>query len=140
MIFDILEAKLADAGLGNPGESLFRNFMPAEINRGILIRLPLTGIPIDPYIEGWHKGNMQVIVRHVDPVDGIALSNDVIKALLVEKPEFYPASEERGPAQISLFFPVHLPIQFPLLEGNAFEWSLNFRTAFAFNPSWRSNA
>jgi len=137
MIFDILEQKIVDAGLGVRGQSLFRNFMPADCKVGVLIRPPLQGVPIDPFIEGWHKSPIQAIVRHFDPVDGLTLANNVSKTLFVEKPEFYEASEERGRAQISQFYPTALPIQFPLLEGNGIEWSVNFFAAFAFEPNWR---
>lgn len=137
MIYDILEQKIITAGLAVAGESLFRDFMPAECSQGVLIRSPLTGVPIDPHIEGWHKVNMQVIIRHPDPVAGVTLANDVIRCLVVEKPETYPASPERGPAHISMFYPRQLPIQFPLLEGNAIEWSINFFAAFGFKPSWK---
>ncbi|SCW95652.1 minor capsid protein [Ancylobacter rudongensis] len=137
MIFDILEHKIAAAGLGVPGESLFRGTMPAECTVGVLFRMPLEGIPVDPHIVGWHKPRLQVIVRHTDPVQGEALANKVIKTLLVEHPEDHPATAERGRARITVFYPAQLPIQFPMLEGNAIEWSLNFRTAFSVEPAWK---
>lgn len=136
MIYDILEKKLADAGLV-PGVSLFRNDMPGECTEGVMIKAPLTGIDIDPHIEGWHKTRLQVITRHTDPVAGDLLANKVCKVLLVEKTESYEASEERGRAHITLFYPEGLPIRFPRLEGNAIEWSQHFHAAFGFEPSWR---
>jgi hypothetical protein len=138
MIYDILEKKLTDSGLVVAGESLFRNLMPAECKVGVMIRTPLSGIAIDPFIEGWHKTQMQVIVRHTDPVEGAAMAAGVIKTLLVETPEFYEASEERGPAHINVFYPGTLPIQYPRLEGNGLEFSMHFNAAFGFKPNWRS--
>lgn len=138
MIFDILEKKLVDAGLVVAGESLFRNQMPGECQIGVLIRPPLTGINIDPFIEGWHKTDIQVITRHIDPVDGEALANAVSRVLLVEKPEFYEANAERGEAQISIFYPKTLPIQFPRLEGNGLEISQHFTAAFGVKPAFRA--
>lgn len=138
MIYDILEKKLIDAGLAVPGKSLFRNTMPHDVTIGVMIRVPLTGVTIDPHIEGWHKTQMQVICRHIDPVDGAKFSADVCKALIVESPEVYEANEERGQAHLSLFYPATLPIQYPRLEGNGLEFSQHFNAAFGFKPNWRS--
>lgn len=138
MIYDILEKKLADRGLVIPGDSLFRHFMPADCEIGVMIRTPLTGIRIDPFIEGWHKTELQVITRHVDPVEGDRMANEVSRILLVESPEIYEASEERGPAHLNLFYPVTLPIQYPRLEGNGLEFSQHFKAAFGFKPAFRS--
>lgn len=137
MIFEILENKLVDAGLGVKGVSLFRNFMPADCQIGVLFRTPLTGVDIDPYIEGWHKDRMQAIVRHVDPVLGEDMAHEVIKTLLVNTPEIYPETPEYPETHISLFFPMAEPIQFPLLEGNCIEWSLNFKMAYGHKPRWK---
>jgi len=136
MIHDIIEKKIADAGLAVIGESLFRNFMPAEVNVGVMTRDPLQGVNVDPFIFGWYKPDLQLIVRHTDPVIGRQLCDKVIKALLVTSLEQHPATEEHGPAHINLFYPRQEPIQFPRLEGNGIEWSLNFRTAFGVVPGW----
>jgi hypothetical protein len=137
VIYDILEKKLADSGLVTPGQSLFRGFMPGDCQIGVMIRAPLSGIEIDPFIEGWHKTHLQVITRHTDPVEGDKMANEVSRILFVEKPEFYEASAERGPAHINLFYPISLPIQYPRLEGNSLEFSQHFQAAFGFKPAWR---
>ncbi|MGV1754832.1 minor capsid protein [Agrobacterium sp. CG674] len=137
MIFDILGKKLAAAGLVTTGESLFFNDMPGECVVGVMMRTPLQGIDIDPFIEGWHKTPLQIITRHTDPVDGEALANAVCKALIVESPERYEATDERGPAHINVFYPQTYPIRFPRLEGNGLEWSQHFTTAFGIVPAWK---
>lgn len=136
MVFDILEKKLTDAGLVEPGVSLFRNIMPAHCLIGVLIRTPLTGVPIDPHIVGWSKSRIQVIVRHVDPVLGVELSRDVIKTLVVQGLEKHPATAEHAETHINVFYPEADPIQFPLLEGNGIEWSINFRMVYGQKPAW----
>lgn len=135
MIFDILEKKISDAGLGVEGETLFRAFMPAETTIGVMSRVPLEGIPVDPFMPGRHKGRMQIITRHTDPVLGAELANKVSKVLTVWSPEHYEPSSERGSATISLFIPLTLPIQFPRLEGDGIEWSQHFNVVFAFDEA-----
>lgn len=134
MIFDILESKIEAADLGRPGETLFRSFMPAEVKIAIMTRVPLDGIPFDPYMPGRYVGRIQVITRHTDPVEGGLLAASIQKVLTVWGPETYPANEERGEAMISLFIPETLPIQFPRLDGDGLEWSQHFKTAFTFDP------
>lgn len=137
MIFDILGKKLVTAGLVIAGESLFYNDMPGECARGVMLRSPLQGIAVDPFIEGWHKAELQIITRHTDPVEGEALANEVCKALIVEGPEYYEATAERGPVHINVFYPQTYPIRFPRLEGNGLEFSQHFKAAFGIVPPWK---
>ena len=132
MIFDILEQKLVNAGLGVAGVSLFRNYMPPECSVGLMFRAPLIGIKINPHITGWYRTELQLITRHTDPVLGNLLALDAARILKVESLEIYPLSAERGRAQITLFYAETLPIQFPRLEGNGYEWSQHFCAAFGF--------
>ncbi len=133
MIFDILEKKIVDAGLAEAGVSLFRSFMPAETPVGVFCRVPLEGIPVDPYIPDRYKGRIQVITRHTDPMLGWQLATSLGKVLRVDSPEEHPATTEHGKALISLFIPETLPIQFPRLDGDGIEWSQHFKTVFAFD-------
>lgn len=132
MIYDILEEKLQRSFLLVPGESLFRNYMPPEVTIGAMTKVPLQGIELDDCIENYYRGDMQVITRHINPVDGEKLANDIARVLRVNAPEFHDPSIERGRAEIKLFRPRTLPIRFPRLEGNGFEWSQTFQTIFAF--------
>lgn len=143
MIFDVLEAKLVGADLAQIGSNfgvvsdkpnLFRMFMPSETTIGIMTRMPLSGIPVDPYMPNRYKGRMQIIVRHVDPVEGSVLAAAISKVLDVRSPENYPASSERGIAHITHFIPQTLPIQFPRLDGGGIEWSQHFDAVFSFDP------
>lgn len=131
MIYDILEEKLTSAGF-TPGENLFRNFMPADVEVGVMTRSPLTGININPTIPGWYRTKIQIITRHRDVVAGLDMATKVAKVLNVEFIETHPATAERGEAHISLFYPDTLPIQFPQLDGNGYEISQHFTTAFGF--------
>lgn len=134
MIFDILEEKLRRSFLLVPGESLFREYMPPECHVGAMTKIPLSGIDIDPHIENWYRGRIQIITRHTDPEEGGRLANKVAGVLRVISPEDYPPSAERGKARISIFFPETLPIRFPRLSGNGYEWSQHFKTTFSFVP------
>jgi hypothetical protein len=132
MIYDILEEKMAGVGLIR-GKSLFRNFMPAECEIGAMVRTPLSGIPIDHEIRGWHRARLQVITRHNDPVEGYTLALLLSNALTVELRENYAASAERGRAHITLLLPETLPVQFPRLDGNGYEFSQQFMAAFGLS-------
>jgi hypothetical protein len=132
MIWDIIEDKIENAGLAVSGRDMFRFTMPADIDVGVMLKSPLTGIAIDPYIPGYYQPVLQVIVRHTDPVIGEQLAYAVMDTLTVEKDEVFAANSERGQARIIRFYPRDLPIRFPRLEGKGIEWSLNFNTAFTF--------
>lgn len=132
MIYDILEEKIQRSLLLVPGESLFRNYMPPEVTIGAMTKVPLQGIETDDCMDNYYRGDMQIITRHVNPVDGEILANQIAKLLRVKTPEFHDPSAERGRAEIKFFHPMTLPIRFPRLEGNGFEWSQTFKTIFTF--------
>lgn len=132
MIYDIIEEKLAQIEGIEPGVSLFRNQMPSEIPMAVMVAGPLSGVSVDPYIRGWFKPDVQIVVRHPDPVDGMKLATLISDTLTFEGEVKYPANDERPEVKLSLFYPKTLPIQFPRLEGNEYEFSQHFVTAFGF--------
>ena len=127
IIEDVLISKLTKSGLVVPGTTLFNAMMPAEVSIGVMIKPPLTGIKIDPYIKDWHKTRMQIITRHIDPVEGEILANKICNELIVEKPELHKTHN----CKIVRFYPEALPVQFPRLKGNGIEFSQHFQTVFA---------
>jgi hypothetical protein len=133
MIFDIIENKLEAIGLIR-GRSLFRNYMPAEIVVGVMVRVPLQGIQIDPYIKNHYRGELQVVTRHKDPVQGAQMAGEVQRTLTLYGREFHPASIEHGDVNLDVFMPSTLPITFPRLSGNGHEWSQHFKCVFTMQP------
>lgn len=131
MIYDILEDKIEALGFAR-GDQLFRNTFPADVPIGVMVRMPLDGVQIDPEIPDWYRAEFQVIVRHTDPVEGNLMALRIQRALDLPGVEHYPASAERGSARIDVFRPKTLPIQFPSLEGGGFEFSQRFNAIFQF--------
>lgn len=131
MIWDILLDKLEAAGIATRGQDLYLHTFPAEVSVGVMLKAPLTGVLVDPHIPGFHKPNLQAIVRHTQPELGETLATRVSRALTVSREEFYLATAVRGRVRLAVFYPRQLPIQYPRLDGNTIEWSLNFTTAFS---------
>lgn len=130
MIWDIIEEKLIAAGYGPVGQSVFREHMPADIKIGIMLKSPLTGIPVDTYLPAFYKTPLQIIVRHTDAGLGEVMAKSVMSLVSTEAPCSYAATPERGASILHRMMPSRLPIRFPRLEGNGFEWSLNFDAVF----------
>lgn len=131
MIYDILEQKLTAEGF-KAGKDMFRTSIPANVSVAIMTKLPLEGMPIDPYIEGYYKGRMQVVIRHTAPAEGNVLAARVQRALTQRGGSVsYPATRERGEVTMKLFYAETLPIFFPRLDGHGFEWSQHFMCVFS---------
>jgi hypothetical protein len=138
VIHDILEKKLTTIGL-TAGQSLFRHYMPADASIGAMTRVPLQGLPIDPHIPGRYKGRIQVIVRHKEPDLGNTLATRVQRALEMRGArEIYEATKERGAVHLDMFQPETLPIFFPRLDGNGYEWSQTYLCAFGVSEQLSS--
>ena len=133
MIYDILEGKLVAQGFV-AGSDLFRYTIPANVNSAVMFKLPLSGVPVDHNMPGWHSAEIQVVCRDPDPVACMNTALRVQKILTVETIEVYPASAERGQAHITNFLPMQLPVIFPRLDSNLFETSQNFLAHFGFKP------
>lgn len=131
MIMDILGDKLVAANLGTKAKSIFNHQMPAEVNVGVFFRYPLTGVTIDPYIPGWYKARVQVIVRHNSVTEGEKFSYRVNEVLQVEGEEIYVDAEAKTTTRLMRFFPETLPVRYPRLEGNQIEWSTHFDAVFS---------
>lgn len=131
MIWDIIANKIEAAGLGSLEEDIFIQDLPADVRSGIGMFAPLTGIEISPYMPGFYKPDIRIIVRDFDVAAGIAKADRIMKILTVEGEEVYPATVERGRVVLKVFYPKQLPIQFPRQDGNGIEWALSFQTAFA---------
>jgi hypothetical protein len=134
MINDILEAKLAANGF-EVGKDLFRDHMPADCSIGVMTKVPLQGIPIDPNMRGIYKGRMQVVVRHKEPDLGAKMAALVQQILQVEGRELHEAVPERGAVHLDIFFPETTPIRFPRLDGNGYEWSQHFKCVFGMKAA-----
>lgn len=125
MIYDILIAKLEALGYVQ-GQSLFTGTIPGEINRAVMLRVPLEGVPIDPYIPGRYKGPVQVVVRDNDPGRGARDARAVQKVMTVDARQHFEATPERGRVHLDQSQPRTLPVAYPRLESNIFEWAQTF--------------
>jgi len=136
MRLDLLAAKLAEdlADLGQTvvaGESLFIDAMSAETERGVLLRIPLTGIAFDHYIPNYYpRAKIQVIVRAPTEDVGKPLADAVVKALTTHMPRDYEDEDDDVVMRINQMLPDTLPIRYPRSEGNLIEWSINFYVNF----------
>jgi hypothetical protein len=130
MIWDIIGQKINTAGLGTFGEDMFVQAMPEDVNQGVAMFAPLDGIRMDPHLPSFYKPTIKIIVRDSKIERGAAKAKQIMDLLTVTGEEVYEANGERGKAVLKVFYPQALPIQFPRLDGNAIEWSINFQTAF----------
>lgn len=134
MIYDHFQAKLLPLGL-QPGKSLFLLTIPADITQAVMLRQPLGGAKIDPHIPARHRGELQVVTRHPEPLAGARLAASLQKALTSQSREFFAATADHGPGHVDLCFPKTLPVNYPRLDSNLFEWSQTFDVVWAVMPN-----
>lgn len=127
MNYELIAARLAAAGLGIVGETIFIHHMPADVAEGILLRGPLTGIPYDPYLPGLYKTQFQVVIRAQAHAVGNAKAKAVVDALSSKSGyDLIDPATSALSMRIHNLLPETLPIVFPRLEGNGIEWSIHF--------------
>lgn len=125
LIADYLEAQ----DLGLPGVNIFEEEMPASTKVGILLKLPLQGIPVDHELPGYFRGQLQAIVRAQKVDTGDRLAHAVSTALTLVNQPF--AGEDGAEAMfVNYLRPRTLPIVYPRSDGNGKEWSINMDASY----------
>lgn len=128
MRLDLLAKVLEDAGLGQRGTDIFVHRMPADVQKGILLRLPLDGVPRDAELPGYFKTEFQAIVRDIEQGAGDDKAARVKTALEMYRRRF----EEGGELlmQVNHIYLEQLPIVYMRSEAQGIEWSLNFWASY----------
>jgi hypothetical protein len=124
MNLQLLTQRLEDAGLGEQGASLFVDQMPTAVTTAVMLRTPLSGVPIDNYLPGFYRARFQVIARAPTYDAGQTLIKQAMAVLKV------PADTVIGTMKINYCRPLALPVPFPLSSANLTEWSTNFELCY----------
>lgn len=128
MKLSVIARKLADAGIGLEGKTLFLHQMPATVGEGVLVKIPLTGIDVNHYLPNFYRGPLQIIVRSQSQEVGERLVEAVIEALRLSQDTVW--SDGRYSMLMRQVLLAQLPIRFPRSDGNGIEWSLNFEVTY----------
>lgn len=105
-------------GVGKQGTDLFINMLPAECNNGVLLRSPLTGVAVNYYLPGFHKGRFQIIARAHQYSDAYNTMDKALKELTIK------TDTQLDDMLIRYSRPEHLPVAFPLSNGNFIEFNV----------------
>jgi hypothetical protein len=116
---------LENANLGTRGESLFINMMPPTAHSAVLLKNRLTGTKIDHELPGYYQTKFNVVVRGTGYTIGEPgeLVDQVVAALTLSEGTL-------GTMKINYVRPLHLPVVFPLSNGNILEWNIEFAACF----------
>ena len=124
LLADLLEA----AQIGVKPEAIYIDEMPATETIGVLLRLPLTGVPINHELPGYYRSQVQAIVRAQKAANGDLLAARVSAALTLTDRSL-PAG---GPESMFVTFlrPRTLPVVYPRSDGNGKEWSISLDACY----------
>tara|TARA_R110002074_G_scaffold5353_2_gene26349 strand:- start:499 stop:888 length:390 start_codon:yes stop_codon:yes gene_type:complete len=124
----ILAQVLNDAGLAKMegrDRSVFIYQMPEDVRRGVLLRQPDGGDPIDFYMPGYYKTGFQVVVRYDDYQLGMKLALDVSEAFTIRQPLVLSGT------RLQQVLPENKPFVFPISEGGLMEYSVHFSVVYS---------
>lgn len=118
MKIETIAQVLQTAGIGTIGTDLFYHTMP-DVEEGVLLRLPLNGVRVDPELPLFFRTKLQVILRTLTFAEIDARAQEIIDTLVMQRRQF-PG------LWINYIRLYTLPITFPRSEGNTLETSINF--------------
>jgi len=122
-ILEDIQDYVNDRGIAIVGDDSFQFSMPAKVSRGVLFRLPLTGVKIDHELRGYFTTQIQVIVRDADYKAGGERCETLTEALTMchrRLQNFY----------VDYMRPQHEPIIYPRSESGYIEFSVNYDVRF----------
>lgn len=129
MKIELLTKWLEDGGLGTRGVDIYAHRMDADCKKGIVLRLPLEGVKHDWNLPGYHKADIQAIVRAAKQTEGDALSEQVTARMTMYNKDFFDESDNLVMI-VKQMLPRNLPIVYPRSDGQGIEWSIDFATAW----------
>lgn len=113
---------LSQEGHGDPGVDLFREFLPHDIERGIVL-LSMNPVPIHPYLET-RRGSFQIIGRDRD-LDRLREKMESVSGAFAGG-----SGLVLGDMNFHFIIPEYEPLMFPRTESGIQEASVSF--AFSF--------
>lgn len=126
MRLTVFAKHLVDEGIGTIGVDIFVDFMPANCEQGVLLRLPLQGVEIDSELPGYFNSRLQAIVRAPNFTAGETISAAVMSALTMEERTVLNDDADQPSILVNQMLPEHKPVSFPRSESGGIEWSMNF--------------
>lgn len=118
--------KIEIAGLGEISKTIFVESMPAEIKRGILVKMSLAGSKIDHELPGLYRPKIQIIVRAQSHADGENLATAILNLLQSKQDTIWNDASNNPLFLMKQFLPYTMPIIYPRSDGNGLEVSVNF--------------
>lgn len=116
---------IADKGVATLGQDLFVGYMPPEIDIGVAILGTIMPRRIDWNMPPFRKDVFQVVVRHIDCVNGFGYCDRIKNALTITE------ETKRDGIKINYIHARHHPIMFPRLDSDNFEFSINYNYCVA---------
>lgn len=130
MNLDCIASTLIDAGLATQlGVDIYEHHIPFDAVEGILLKLPMNGIPINHYLPGYFHAHVQVIYRSKDQAKGEQMANAINQTMTLYK-KTYKDTNGNVLMYIQQSLPQVLPIHYPRSKGNEYEWSCNFTVIY----------
>lgn len=127
MNLDVISRILIEAGCAQAlGVDLFQHHMPETVTSGVLLKLPIAGIPVNHYIPGYFKGSFQTIVRAPQDSVGEPVAKKIWKALTIYEQTYNDPDTGEFQMLIHHLFPRDLPVRYPRSIGNLIEWAITF--------------
>ena len=114
---------LESQGLGTGGRDLFVNYMPEDVQQGILLMNKLSGTPIDWELPGYRRSGFQLIVRHTDDEAGLLMAEQLSDALTL-------TNTTLTGMLVKVIRPKHEPVVYPVSKGDYLEISVNFEAIY----------
>lgn len=104
-------------------KNIFVYAMPEHITKGILLKDAIFGTQIDHELPGYFVNDFRVIVRAKEHAEGEDKAKAVADALTI-------LNQTIGTLGVNYIRPRHLPMVFPVSEGDYLEWLVTFDASF----------
>jgi len=120
---DYVAALLETEGKGTLGTDIFIGTLPADVNRGIMLKDPLLGHAVNEELPDWYQTNFQIIIRDPDEQVGSERAEAIFEIL-------FQNHVETTDLTVVKMFPRTKPIMYPRNDADQVEFSMLVRIHF----------
>lgn len=124
MNIEAIADRLATAGLGINGKTLFATEMPTSCKKGILLMHPYYGTPIDHELPGYFVTEFRLVVRDTDYPAGEALAKAASAALTIK------LDGTVGTMLVKKMLPQNLPRPYRRSAGGYWEFQVEVEVVY----------
>lgn len=120
---------IQDEGFGAIGQNIYVNYVPFDTTEAIMVRPPISGVPISSELPNYYKGVFSLVLRSAGDLGALEQKTLEISNVLT----IYDR-QVSNELLVNYMRPLQLPHGYPITKGELVEVKVDFAYSVVFKP------